>query len=132
MIAPQTILLVDDHQDFLRGLANALKEGSNKCCILTAENGEQALKVLESTPVDLVVTDLRMPLMDGFDLISQAKKKYPGITVIVLSSFLYPELEPRLRALGVSHGIDKTSLNISVLEKLIFKSPNILEKKINF
>lgn len=87
--------------------------------ILTAENGEKALKVLESTPVDVVMTDLRMPVMDGFGLISQMKKMYPGIPVIILSSFLYPELETSLKAMGVSQFIDKASLCLGVLEKML-------------
>ena len=119
MPGPKNILLVDDQQHFLVALANALKECSNTYSILTAENGDSALKALESGRVDLVVTDLRMPVMDGFGLISNMKKKYPGIPVIVLSSYSCPELKPRLKAMGVSQYIEKSSLDISALEQMI-------------
>ena len=121
--APKNILLVDDHQSFLATLAEGLRNcSSNNFCILTAENGHRALKVLESAYVDLVVTDLKMPVMDGLELISHMKEKYPGIPVFVMSSFLCPDLETRLRALGASRCIVKTSLNLSALEEMIVKS----------
>jgi len=119
---PKNVLLVDDHQTFLATLAQQLRDYSDSFCILTAENGDRALKVLESAHVDLVVTDLKMPVMDGFELISHTKKKYPGIPVIVLSSFLCPELETRLRAMGVSQCIEKASLDIRVMEEMIVES----------
>ena len=117
--AAKTILLVDDNQRFLTVLADELRECGNNFNILTAESGGKALKILESVPVDLVVTDLKMPVMGGFELISHMKKKYPGIPVIVLSSFLCPELEPRLRATGVSQWIEKVSLSIGALKEMI-------------
>jgi len=121
-VPPRSILLVDDHQSFLTILAEELRDCGNNFCILTAENGDRALKVLESGQVDLVVTDLRMPVMDGFVLISHMKEKHPAIPVIVVSSFLYPESETKLKAMGVSHCMEKHSLTISALEEMILKS----------
>ena len=120
--AAKSILLVDDHRSFLTILAEELRDRGNDFRILTAENGDRALKVLESGQVDLVVTDLRMPVMDGFVLISHMKEKHPSIPVIVVSSFLYPESETKLKAIGVSHCIEKYSLSISALEEMILKS----------
>jgi YesN/AraC family two-component response regulator len=121
-VGAKSVLLVDDQQNFLAALATRLGESSNNFSILTAGNGNEALRILESNRVGVVVTDLKMPVMDGFDLISHIKKRYPGIPVIVLSSFLYQELEPRLTALGVSLWIEKASLDIGVLEEMIIKS----------
>lgn len=122
MVVTRRILLVDDHQTFLDVLATGLMESRNSFSILTAGNGEEALRVLESNRVGLVVTDLKMPVMNGVDLISNIKKRYPSLPVIVLSSFLYPDLEPRLIALGVSQWIEKASLDIGVLEKMIVET----------
>lgn len=122
MVVTRRILLVDDHQTFLDVLATGLVESRNNFSILTAGNGEEALRVLESNRVGLVVTDLKMPVMNGVDLISNIKKRYPSLPVIVLSSFLYPDLEPRLIALGVSQCIEKASLDIGVLEKMIVET----------
>ncbi len=118
----KNILLVDDQQHFLTILATELGDSSNNFRILTAENGVRALEILESAQVDLVVTDLKMPMLNGYDLISHMKKKYPGIPVIVISSFLYPDSETRLRTLGVTRYIDKNSLSLSVLEKMIVET----------
>lgn len=119
MVVAKSVLLVDDQQIFLAALVTQLMDRSNNFSILTAGNGEEALRILESHRVGLVVTDLKMPVMDGFDLISRIKKRYPSLPIIVLSSFLYPELEPRLTAMGVSQWIEKASLDIGVLEKII-------------
>ncbi len=121
-VAAKVILLVDDQQIFLAALSTQLRDRSNNFSILTAGNGDEALRILESNRVGLVVTDLKMPVMNGFHLISHIKKRYPNLPVIVLSSFLYPELEPRLTALGVSQWIEKASLDIGVLEEMIIKS----------
>lgn len=119
MFAPKTLLLVDDNQRFLTVLADELRDRSDDFCILTAGNGDMALKVLESAHVDLVITDLKMPVMDGFELLSHMKKRYHNIPVIVISSFLHPDLETKLGALGVSQCIAKESLNVSALEEMI-------------
>jgi CheY-like chemotaxis protein len=122
MVAAKSILLVDDQQSFLAVVATQLMERSKNFSILTAGNGEEALRILESNRVGLVVTDLKMPVMNGFDLILHIKKRYPSLPVIVLSSFLYPELEPRLNAMGVSEYIDKSSFSLVALEKMIIRS----------
>ena len=118
---PKNILLVDDDQGFLAMLAGELRDFNNNFSILTAENGNKALKVLESAHVDLVVTDLNMPVMNGYDLLSHMKKKYPNIPVIVISGFLYPGLEATLRTLGASQSLDKPSLSVNALGEMILK-----------
>ena len=114
------ILLVDDDERFLAVLANELRNLKSNLSFMTAENGEKALKILESKRVDLVVTDLRMPEMNGFALLSHIKRNYPHIPVIVMSSFLDPEEEAGLWAIGALHCIDKS--NIDTLEEMITKS----------
>ena len=106
-IYSKSILLVDDEAGYLKALTDHLKADDCPACILTAENGEKALDVLESVHVDLIVTDLHMPVMDGFKLISEVKKRHPKIPIIVVSSFLFSVSEERLSALGASHIIEK-------------------------
>ena len=86
----KSILLVDDEKGYLKALADDLRASDCRACILTAENGERALDVLESARVDLIVTDLHMPVMDGFKLISEVKKRHPKMPIIVVSAFLSP------------------------------------------
>jgi len=68
--APKYMLPVDGQKGFLASLADSLNACDGNFCILTAENGDRLLQVLASNPVDMVVTDLMMPLMDGFVLLS--------------------------------------------------------------
>jgi len=118
----KNILLVDDENMFLTMLAEELRYCNKNFCILTADNGDRALKVLESGHVDLVITDLKMPVMNGFDLILNMRKEYPHIPVIAMSTYLYPDVETRLRGLGISQWVDKTELSIGGLEEMIMKN----------
>lgn len=118
----KNILLVDDEKMFLITLAEELRYCNENFCILTADNGDRALKVLESGHVDLVITDLKMPVMNGFDLILNMRKEYPHIPVIAMSTYLYPDVETRLRGLGISQWVDKTTLSIGGLEEMIIRS----------
>ncbi len=67
--------------------------------ILAAENGAQAAEILRLEKVDVVVTDLHMPVMDGYHLIALIHAHYPGMPVIVLTAL--PEGEPQDRALSL-------------------------------
>jgi response regulator RpfG family c-di-GMP phosphodiesterase len=81
----RTILLVDDERDCLEPLALVLKKQYN---ILTAEGGLTALEILESQPVDLIITDQRMPGMTGVDLLIQVRKKFPKIVRLLLTAYV--------------------------------------------
>ena len=122
-LSTKKILLVDDERIFLWLLAKQLGECENNYCILTAEDSHRAMKLLESEPVDLIVTDFKMPGTDGAELVSHLKGKYPAIPVIVMSAHLRPEVERKLRGLGVSQFIDKSLLSdgSDVLEKMILE-----------
>lgn len=79
------ILIVDDHPIILNGLKNMFKNLEEVSVVGVASNGNEALKILLDKNVDVVVSDLQMPEMDGFELITKLKKTYPYIKVIVLS-----------------------------------------------
>jgi CheY-like chemotaxis protein len=100
-------LIVDDEKLFLRSLSECLKTSGGNLHVCTAENGAEALRVLASEHVDVVVTDLKMPVMDGFQLLSHLREIHPYTPVIVMSASINPETERRLCALGVSHCIEK-------------------------
>ena len=82
---PFTILLVDDNYDFLKFLSESL---ARKYHVLKATNGKQALNVLEKEDIDLVVSDIMMPEMDGIELCRYIKNKfeYCHIPVILLTA----------------------------------------------
>ena len=80
------ILLVDDEPDFLSGLARIISR-EIPCTIITAQNGSEALRKLEENVVDVVLTDVRMPGVDGIGLLERIKAADPWTTVIVMTAY---------------------------------------------
>lgn len=80
-----TILLVEDDPVVQRYQSVALEE-EGPFHVLTAEDGQEALDLLRSKPVDAVVTDLHMPGMDGFRLVAELSTRYPGLPIFVLTA----------------------------------------------
>ena len=108
------ILIVDDESVFLDSLSECLLDSDKDLCVLTAEDGVEAVKVLESEDVNLVVTDLNMPFMDGYQLASFLKRNYPNTPVMAMSAVITPETERMLGVLGISQWFEK-SLNVKEL-----------------
>ena len=81
------ILIVDDHQMFLDGLKTLLSKEKNLNIAAEANNGNEALEILAKIPVDLVITDINMPVMSGTELTKQIKKVYTKIKVLVLTMY---------------------------------------------
>ena len=65
--------------------------------IAVAESGEQALEILQEKKIDVLLTDLRMPAMDGMALTGQVRKSFPGIPVVIMTG--YPSVESAVSAL---------------------------------
>ena len=83
------ILLIDEDKDFLTILDQGLRQYSKKFNVITAENGVKALDALRTIMVDVVVTDLKMPVMDGYELLrdlQQLRWAHQHIRVIIVSA----------------------------------------------
>ena len=95
-----TVLVVDDHIPSLvqiqQGLI-ALEQGYE---VLLAENGEEAISILEKDQVDLVVTDLNMPYADGFGLLSHIKRTQSNLPVVVATGLAPVDYSERLDPIG--------------------------------
>ncbi len=83
---PLRILLVDDHQLFRSGLRLLLERSPGLTVVGEAGDGPAALALLESSPPDLVVADIRLPDTDGIELTARILAKAPGTKVIFLSA----------------------------------------------
>jgi len=81
-----TLLLVDDEPNILRALNRILRREGYK--ILMAQSGSDALQLLQEHPVDVLMTDQRMPVMSGTELLAQVKQQYPHIVRMMLSGWL--------------------------------------------
>jgi len=87
------VLLVDDEPEILN-LLRQIVMGMG-CEALLAENGEKALEVLETEDVDVMVTDLVMPKMDGWTLATRVKAEYPNVRIVAISGRVEPRLETK-------------------------------------
>jgi CheY-like chemotaxis protein len=106
------ILLVDDNPHGLIARRTVLEELGY--VIHTSSSGEEALKLLESRTVDLVITDLRMPNVDGMELIKRLRQMYEGLPVILLSGFVEP-LALTEQSTGADVVISKSAGEIGLL-----------------
>ena len=79
------ILIVDDEKNAREGLERALQSPNRR--ILLAASAAKALYILERTPVTLVLTDLRMPGIDGLDMTRRLRRARPELTVILLTAY---------------------------------------------
>jgi CheY-like chemotaxis protein len=95
------ILLVDDDQDFLEVYWEILKTVPNAGEVHTASNGARALALLESESFHLMIVDLNMPKMDGLQVISIARRKYPHLRIIVWTCIADEHFRARAYSLGV-------------------------------
>ena len=81
----RTVLFVDDDCIVLRSIARGLLDEPYNVCL--AESGEEALKILSRQEVHVLVTDIRMPEMEGTELLKIVTKEYPHIVKMVLSGY---------------------------------------------
>ena len=114
----KNILLVDDEINYLRSLSEGLRQINREYNVMLAENGERALKIMNSVKVDLLLTDLKMPVMDGFDLLVSVVKDFPRLPVIVATAFANPDVIKRINALGFSDYIEKPFEFDDLVEKI--------------
>lgn len=79
------IMLVDDHKMIREGIKTYLAEDPKYDIVGEAENGIDCLNQLENLEVDLILTDLHMPEMDGIELAKEVKERYPDLKLIALT-----------------------------------------------
>ena len=95
------ILFVDDELNVLQGLKRMLRGMRNEWDMAFAESGEEAMRLLEADPFEVVVTDMRMPGMNGAELLKRVQEKHPEIVRIVLSG--HSEQELILKSVRTAH-----------------------------
>lgn len=95
------VLFVDDEQHVLDGLRDSLRRQRREWTMVFALGGRAALHELDAGPFDVVVTDMRMPDIDGAALLAHVRERHPASVRIMLSG--QTELEAALRAVPVAH-----------------------------
>jgi HD-like signal output (HDOD) protein len=98
---PRQILFVDDDESVLEGLRRVLRADRRRWQMRFAASGADALELLSAQPADVVVSDLRMPVMDGVQLLRKVREAWPRTARVVLSG--YADLGAAARASSVAH-----------------------------
>lgn len=99
------VILVDDEYEFINSLSERIRMRDIESDI--AFNGDQALKILAEEMPDVMVLDLKMPGIDGLEVLRQVKKNYPQLLVIMLTGHGSEKVEEEARRLGAFDYLEK-------------------------
>lgn len=124
----KTVLFVDDEPRLLASIRMGLKAHADRFSLLTAANGREAIATLASRPVDLVVTDLRMPDVDGFALLSHISRNFPFLPTIVMTAFATGEVQKQVAGAGSLSLLEKP-LHFERLAEAVFDGLAMSEKE---
>ena len=107
MAARQKILILDDEHDILEIYQEILARLPSQPEIHTADAGARALALLESEPFNLLLVDLRMPTMDGFQVLAIVRRKFPTLRVVVMTAAEDEQFRARSYAMGIDLYLEK-------------------------
>ena len=82
-----TVLIVDDEKLERNGVKFLLKREKEEFHIIEAVNGKDAVGILASNHVDILLSDVKMPYMNGLDLAGHVKENYPDIEIVIFSGY---------------------------------------------
>jgi HD-like signal output (HDOD) protein len=111
------ILFVDDEPNLLEGLKRMLRPMRQEWDMIFASGGQEALACLEHTPADVVVSDVRMPVINGIRLLTEVKQRYPHTVRILLSG--QSDEEMIRSAVGLAHQYLAKPCDADVLKSTI-------------
>ena len=118
-----SVLIIDDEEDILSSCKAVLEDEDYD--VETAKDYDEAIKIFESKKIDLVFLDVWLPNVDGLDILSNIKEKYPNTTVIMMSGHAGVETAVRATKMGAYDFLEKP-ISIS---KLLSSCDEVLNKK---
>lgn len=124
--AARRILFVDDATDLLDGLRNGLRSERRAWQMRFADGGEAALRLLEAEPAEVVITDMRMPGMDGLELLRRVQQRWPETVRMVLSG--QADLSTVIRASAVAHQYLAKPCDLPVLRGVISRALSTIDR----
>jgi HD-like signal output (HDOD) protein/CheY-like chemotaxis protein len=119
------ILFVDDEPNILSGLRRSLLKYRRDWDMHFVESGEAGLSVMKEHDVDIIISDMRMPYMDGVEFLQKAKELKPATVRIILSG--HADKEALISAAGVSHRYLAKPCEQKILVNTILKSVELME-----
>ncbi len=125
--AAKKVLIVDDEEILTWIMSKTLSKDRKRYEVLVANDCTKALEIMESSPVDLVITDIRMPGMSGLDLLEEIRARHPDTKVIVMTAYGNPEVQKEASARGCLHYLEKP-FKIEDLRNLILDAIKVSKK----
>lgn len=101
------ILILDDEEQFLELCRELLGTLPTQPDVRTASSGAHAIALLEAEPYSLLLTDLRMPSMDGFQVLAIVRRRFPGLRTVVMTGVTEDEYRTRAYAMGIDMYLEK-------------------------
>jgi len=112
------VLLVDDEEDSTWSIAKHLEKDKKRYQLYAVNHGREALDILSQVPIDLVVSDIRMPEISGLDLLMDIREKFPSTKVIIMTAYGSSEVQNEANERGCFKYIEKP-FEIQELRRLI-------------
>ncbi len=122
------ILIVDDEEDLTWSISKHLARDRDKYELIAVNSAMAALDVLAQVPVDLVITDIRMPEISGLDLLLNVRQNYPQTKVVIMTAYGSSEIQEEANKRGCFKYIEKP-FEIQELRQLIL---NVIEERKGF
>ena len=114
------VLIVDDEEDITWTLTKKLSKDSDKFDVTAVNSSKEAMEVLDQLPVDIVVTDVRMPEISGLELLRRIKGRYPSTKVIIMTAYGSTNVREEASTKGCFQYIEKP-FEINDLREIILE-----------
>jgi len=118
---PKTVLVTDDDQAVRSLLETGLPLHLDGFSVATAVHGADAVRYLRNHPVDVLVTDIGMPVMDGFELLAYVRNHHPNLPVVVLSVMAPADVQDGSQSLGLLRIVRKPS-SLAEIAKVVLEA----------
>lgn len=112
------ILIVDDEYSFCKSLRTFLEKSGHE--VIVATNGEHALDIIKADSPDIMTLDIRMPGIDGYEVLNRAKRLAPNLSIIVITAIDVPRMEELLEHSG-AHALIRKPIDLQKLSQAIEK-----------
>jgi DNA-binding response OmpR family regulator len=122
------VLIVDDEETLTWSMAKSLSKDRDKYEVIIANNGKEALGLLKKDKIDLVISDIRMPDINGLDLLVQIKMNHPQTKVIIMTAYGSSDVQREANRRGSLFYIEKP-FEINDIRKIII---DLIGKKKGF
>ena len=106
---PIRVIITDDHVLYRAGVKTALSSKKDIKIVAEADNGMHLLNMLKIIPVDVILLDIQMPIMDGITVLPEIKKLYPNVRIIMLTMMDDHSMITKLMEIGANSYLTKTS-----------------------